>query len=179
MTYQEVARHEAGHIIATLGIGCLLYDAVIGRVKDRSKEHSMGHISRGTQTARQSAVIGISGAMSTHLHANKDFNMTSFLDKFAADFQYSSDVENCKGYPLADAAYESKRVLLLRWEHLERLIKKLSQPQNHNRIIGAAELFQWSGCRLLDSRKLPVARRKVRSRLNRFAEVGYHQWLSL
>jgi hypothetical protein len=178
MTYHEAAIHEAGHVIATLGTGCLLYDCTIGRT-EKSVKNSMGHISRGTQTDRQSAVIGISGAMSDFLHANKDFDMDTFLRLFETKFEFSSDRTNMRGYSPREAAYESKKVLLLRWEHLERLIEKLSQPRNHNRVIGAAELFQMASCRLLDSRKLPVAKRKVQTFLCHLTEVGYHQWSNL
>lgn len=181
LTYKQIATHEAGHVIATLATGCLLYHCIIGHVKGESKKNSMGYVSRGTNTHmyRQSAVIGVSGAMSEAMHAGTEFNMTAFLDKFMVDYQYSSDLTNCKGYSVADAAWESKRILEKRWEHLERLIGKLAEPQNRNRIIGAAELFQMSGCRLLDSRKLPVPKRRVQGRLDRYAEVGYHQWLQL
>lgn len=178
LTLKQVAIHEAGHVIATLAIGCLLYDAVIGTVKSRPRPYSAGHISRGTQTARQSAVIGIAGAMSEYLHDRREFSMTEFLDLFAAS-KYACDQENCRSYSLAEAASESRQILLGRWDHLERLISKLEQPQNHNRVIEAAELFQMAGCRLLDSRKLPVPKRKVQATLVRYNDRGYHQWLQL
>jgi hypothetical protein len=180
VTFAEAAIHEAGHVIATLGTGCLLYHCIVGNVKGVSRENSMGYVSRGTNTHdyRRSAIIGVSGLMSESLYAADDFNMTAFLDKFTVEYQYTTDMDNCKGYSIAEAAWESKRVLEKRWKHLEKLIGKLSQSQNHNRIIGAAELFQMSGCRLLDSRKLPVSKRKIQGRMNHHTEVGFHQWLA-
>lgn len=180
VNWHKVAIHEAGHVIATLDCGCLLYSCTIGTSK-HSVKNSAGHVYGGTQTIRQSAVIGIAGALSNWLHekGRDDFNMTAFLDYFTTDSQYANDLTDCKGYSLSDAAYECKKILLLRWGHLERLSGKLVLPANRNREIGAAELFQMTGCRLLDSRKLPVPKRKVQIAMDRFRERGYHQWLRL
>ncbi len=178
--YQVASIHEAGHVIATLTTGCLLYHCIVGNVKGESKDNSLGTVSRGINTRqhgqRHSAVISISGAMSEYLHVHKNFNLTEFLDMFATKAKYNSDIKNCEGYSWELAALESKRELLRRWENLERLIKKLKQPKNHNRVIGAAELFQMAGCRLLDSRKLPVPKRLVQGRINHYSDAGYYQW---
>jgi hypothetical protein len=180
---QPFAIHEAGHAIATLDIGCLLYECYIGVHLSRTVKGatSGGSIYRGTDTPRQSAVIAVSGAMSDFLHKDKVVNMDQFLHAFENEYRYSHDLtlSRKERFPLLNAALESKYVLLKRWRHLEFLIEKLSKPENQNRWIKAGELFQMAGCRLLDSRQLPVAKRKVYGRLIRLSDQGWHQWRDL
>jgi len=181
----KAAIHEAGHAIATIDAGALLYSCYIGRDLGRPNghPHSAGHIHRGTQGDWQSAIITVSGAMSDFLHERGDrhVDMGRFFFLFHNAYKYSVDkrIFSKVDYPLWWAAKESKKILLKRWNHLERLIGHLSQPENHNRTIGAAELFQMSGCRLLDDRKLPLPKRKVQNWLERYHIAGYHQWLAI
>lgn len=197
ISVKDAAIHEAGHAIATLASGCILYHCIVGNVKGVSTERSLGNVSRGTSKGdgHRSSVISVSGAMSTFLYESETVDMDVFLHTFQTAPEYSADRRHIgktdadfhllEGYPLLDAAHESKQVLLRRWGHVERLVWHLQRPQNYNRIIEAAEIFQMSGCRLLDSRLLPVPKRKVNQYFRNFCRkpivrgVGYHQWRDL
>lgn len=175
MDIKRIAIHEAGHIIATLGTGCLLYSARIGPTKDRPQ--SGGHVYRGSQTDKQSAVIAISGIMSEYLYKSPIVNISKLIVELATCKPYATDLAHCHNYPLTPAAYEAQVCLEKRQGNLETLIGYLLLPKNQNRILSAAELFHMSRCRLLDSRKLPVPKRRIQTSQTRYTEAGYYRWL--